>query len=140
TSLDPDAWAAAFITAAAPHEARAREAEAAGDSETARQHYVHAYAYYHVGRYPRPRSAGKREAYLKGREAFMKAGRHMDPPLQRIEIPFAGRPGEGGAIPGLFRKPRGEEPAPLVITWSGIESFKEDRITDNYTNSGIASL
>ena len=40
---------------------------------------------------------GKRAAYKKSQENFHKAARFFDPALERVEMPFKGRSGEGTA-------------------------------------------
>src|SRR5581483_4659650 len=139
-SVEREAWAQAFGALAAPHEARAAQAEAQGDAETARREYLIAYDCYHVARYPAPNSPGKLAAYRKSQELFHKAARTFDPPLERIEMPFRARPGEGKASIGLLRKPKAIERPPVVVLWGGIDAFKEERATEAYLNAGLAAL
>ncbi len=140
-STDPDTWAEAFSALALPYEERAAAAEAAGDIETARENYLIAYDYYHVARYPAPTSPGKMRAYRRAQENYLRAARYFDPPLEVVEMPFRGRPGEGNAVIGHLRKPRGvAEPLPVVVLWGGIDAFKEDRNPDMYLNAGFATL
>jgi len=92
------------MEAARPHDERAKQAEAKGDTATARQEYLRAYGCYRLGRYPAPNSPGKRESYLKYIESYLNAARSFDPPLEVVdsppggarllEIPFKGRPGK----------------------------------------------
>lgn len=70
----------------------------------------------------------------------MKAARYFDPPVERVEIPFPGRPGEGNVSVGLLRKPRGVEKPQVVIIWGGIDAFKEERPTEPYLRAGMATL
>ncbi len=139
-SVEREAWAQAFGALAAPHEARAAQAEAQGDAETARREYLIAYDCYHVARYPAPNSPGKLAAYRKSQELFHKAARTFDPPLERIEMPFRARPGEGKASIGLLRKPKAIERPPVVVLWGGIDAFKEERAAEAYLNAGLAAL
>lgn len=62
-SVEREAWAKAFSALAAPHEERAARAEAQGDTTVAQKHYLIAYDYHHVARYPAPNSPGKLKAY-----------------------------------------------------------------------------
>jgi hypothetical protein len=139
-SVDREDWAAAFAALAAPHEALAAGAEAAGDSAAARREYLIAYDCYHVARYPAPNSPGKRAAYKKSQDNFHKAARYFDPPLERVEMPFAGRSGEGTIAAGLLRKPGGLSRPPVVVIWGGIDAFKEERPSDPYLQAGLATL
>lgn len=139
-SVDREAWATVFSALAAPHEERAARAEAQGDTAAALKHYLIAYDYHHVARYPAPNSPGKLKAYRKSQENYSKAARYFDPPVERVEMPFRGRPGEGSASVGLLRKPKGIEKPPVVIIWGGIDAFKEERPTEPYLCAGMATL
>ena len=85
--------------------------------------YLRAYGYYRMARYPAPNSPGKRAAYDKSVELFLAGARYLDPPLERVVLPFAGRPGEGDAVIGYLRRPPGSEPVPIVFRWGGIDTF-----------------
>lgn len=139
-SVEREDWAAAFSALAPPHEERAASAEAQGDAAAARKHYLIAYDYYHVARYPAPNSPAKLKAYRKSQENYWKAARYFDPPVERVEMPFWGRPGEGSASVGLLRKPKGVEKPPVAIIWGGIDAFKEERPTEPYLRGGVATL
>ena len=132
--------AKAFGALAASHEERAAKSETAGDKETALQEYLIAYDCHDVARYPAPNSPGKLAAYRKSQEYFHKAARYFDPPLERVEMPFKGRPGEGTASIGLLRKPKGVAKPPVVVIWGGIDAFKEERPSDPYLRAGLATL
>ncbi len=139
-SVDREEWAKAFSSLAGPHEERAAQAEAAGDAQTAKKEYLIAYDYNHVARYPAPNSPGKLAAYRRSQELFHKAARYFDPPVERVEMPFAGRAGEGTKSIGLLRKPKGVAKAPVVVLWGGIDAFKEERPSDPYLAVGLACL
>ena len=127
-SLDRDAWAAAYSEAAQPYEARAREAEAKGDERAAKDNYFHAYGLYRMARFPTTNSAGKRAAYRKSQEMYRAALRYLPYAFEQVEIPFAGKAGEGTHAVGYFVRARGDTAQrPLVIMWAGIDTFKEDR-------------
>ncbi len=142
SSTDRDAWARAFMAAAAPYEERARRAAADGDDRAAAENWRLAYGFYRVARYPAPNSPEKKRAYVKSRECFLKAESCKAIPTARIAIPFAGRPGEGREIVGYLRVREADDGAarPLVIIWGGIDSFKEERRTDRYLKAGLATL
>lgn len=55
-TVERENWAKAFSGLALPHEERAKKAEAAADSATARKEFLIAYDCYHVARYPAPNS------------------------------------------------------------------------------------
>jgi esterase FrsA len=140
TSLDRDAWARAFMAEAEPHEAAARRAEAAGDPRGARAAWLAASGLLRLARYPAANSPLKREAYERSKQAYLAATSGFDPPLERVEIPFTGRAGEGVEIVGYFRKPRGDGRFPLLLTWGGIDTFKEERRHEMYLDAGFAAL
>ena len=50
----------------------------------------------------------------------------MDPPLERIEIPF-----EGKKVVGYLQVPKGIKRPPVVMHWGGVDGWKEDRRTNN---------
>jgi esterase FrsA len=139
-SVDPEDWAKAFGALARPYEEKAARAEAGGDSAAAMQCYLIAYDYYHVARYPAPNSPVKMNAYRKSQENFLKAARYFDPPLERVEMPFRGREGEGTVAVGYLRKPKGRERPPVLVLWGGIDAFKEERKGDAFLEVGIATL
>src|SRR5262245_2591377 len=125
-SLDRDEWAEAFSAVARPYEEQARQAEAAGNAAAAQENYQRAYAYYRMGRYPAPNSPGKRVVYDRSVEMFLKAAQYLDPPLERVVMPFHGRPGEGDAVVGYLRRPASPGRTPIIARWGGIDSFKEE--------------
>jgi len=141
TSYDRDKWAAAFSAVAKPYEEKAAQAEKSGDVKNALENYLKAYQYYHIARFPTINSEGKRAAYRKSQEMFLKAAKYFDPPLQRIEIPFKGKPGEGDKIPVYLRLPKkGAAPFPVLLTWGGIDGFKEDQSNEPALAHGIVHL
>jgi esterase FrsA len=139
-SVEREEWARVFSALAAPWEQKAARADADGDGPAAMKNYLIAYDYYHVARYPAPNSPGKLKAYRKSQENYLKAARYFDPPVERVEMPFRGRPGEGRVSVGLLRKPKGVEKPPVVIIWGGIDAFKEERPTEPYLGAGMATL
>jgi pimeloyl-ACP methyl ester carboxylesterase len=139
-SVDREEWAHAFSALAGPHEEKAARAEAAEDHAGAMKSYLLAYDYYHLARYPAPNSPGKLKAYRKSQENYLKAARYFDPPLERVEMPFQGRPGEGAVSVGYLRKPKGQETPPVLILWGGIDAFKEERKSEAFLEAEIATL
>jgi esterase FrsA len=139
-STEYESWARAWMAAAEPYEGRARQAEDRGDASAAREAYMLAYAFNRVARYPCMNSPSKRDAYRKSQDVFLKAGRYMDPPVERVEMPFKGRPGEGSASIGLLRVPKADRKLPVVVAWGGIDSFKEERRIEPFLARGFAGL
>ncbi|HYY87534.1 MAG TPA: alpha/beta fold hydrolase [Chloroflexota bacterium] len=139
-SVEREAWAEAFMALAEPYETGAADAEARGDHQAARDLSLIAYDYCHVARYPAPNSPGKLRAYRRSQENFHRAARYFEPPLERVEMPFNGRPGEGSVSIGLLRKPTGVERPPVAVIWGGIDAFKEERKPDDFLEVGLAVL
>lgn len=135
-----ESWAKAWSAPGPAHEERAQDAGRRGDRNTARDEYMLAYGYYRVARYPCMNSPAKQAAYRKSQELFLAAGRYMDPPTERVEMPFKGRSGEGTASIGIARIPKSNRPLPVVVAWGGIDSFKEERRIEPFLERGFAGL
>ncbi len=116
----------------------ARRAEETGDG-TGDAHRA-AYGWWRVARYPAPTSPAKRAAYVRSQEHYLRSTRDLVPALQPVAIPFHGRPGEGSAIAAHLRRPEREGRVPIVVTWGGIDAYKEERRTDAYLSAGLATL
>jgi len=141
TSYDRDAWAAAFSAVARPYESKATQAEGVGDSQGAKENYLLAYQYYMLARYPTINSSGKKAAYRKSQEMLIKASRYFEVPIAKVEIPFNGRADEGSSIPAYLRVPRaGQGPFSLLVTWGGIDGYKEEQLNDAALGMGMAHL
>ena len=140
-SYDRDKWAAAFSSVAEPYEAKAEGAEKAGDAKGAKENYLIAYQYYRLARYPTINSEGKKQAYRKSQEMLLKASRYFDIPIEQVEIPFNARSGEGTRIIAYLRVPKtGAAPFPLLVSWGGIDGFKEEQLNDPALERGLATL
>ena len=141
TSYDREKWAAAFSSVAKPYEVKASQAEKTGDAQSAKENYLRAYQYYRLARYPTINSDGKKEAYRKSQEMLFKASRYFDFPIERVEMPFKAKSGEGNSIIGYLRLPKlGTVPFPLLISWGGIDGFKEEQLNDPALERGLATL
>ena len=127
-SLDPDLWGCEWGKFGAEYEALADEQEKQGKKKEAGDTYYLAYEYYRIGRYPVPSSPEKMTCYKGALRAFLKAAPMMEPPLERVEIPF-----EGKKIVGYLQVPREVNRPPVVMHWGGVDGWKEDRRTNNDT-------
>ena len=121
-SLDRDEWARAWMAIGDRYMAAGRAAEQAGRIKEAREDYITAYRYFKFGHYPTDNSPDKKRSYAKGLEAFLAYGRHLDPPLEVVKIPF-----EGKEIVGYLRLPKGTRPAPLVYFVTALD-FAQGRM------------
>jgi esterase FrsA len=122
TGLDPDLWGREWGKFGAKYEALAEEQERSGKKKEAGETYYLAYEYYRVGRYPVPSSPEKMNCYKGVLRTFLKAAPYLDPPLERVEIPF-----EGKKVVGYLQIPKGLSRPPVVMHWGGVDGWKEDR-------------
>lgn len=139
-SVEHETWAGAWTGVAEPYLERAREAEARGDRDAARDAYLQAWTYFSIARYPCPRSAVKRAAYERGRDAYLAAAPYFEHHFERMELPFHGRAGEGTAVPVYLHRPRGVDRPPVVVMCGGIDQFKEEAHgwAQGYVREGMA--
>lgn len=142
TSSDPEAWASVWSDAALPFELRGKEREAAGDSKAAVDAYRSAYGLFHVGRYPSPIHPAKWDCYRRSVENYRAAGRYLTPPLEVVDLPFAGRPNEGKRVTFYIRRKLAASKQPVVIRWGGVDTWKEERTDYNelMLAAGFASI
>jgi esterase FrsA len=116
---DPDEWAAAWSRVADRYYGAA---EAGGPAEQRRADYVRAWRLYYFAQWPVASSEGKKAAYVKALQSFIKSTQFLAPPLEIVRIPF-----EGKEIVGYLRLPLGAAgPVPLVFAVSGLDSRKEN--------------
>jgi esterase FrsA len=136
TSLDPDLWGSEWGKLGAHYEANAEELLKLGKKE-AGESYYQAYEYYRIGRYPVPSSPKKMSCYKGALRSFLKAAPYLDPPLERIEIPF-----EGKKVVGYLQIPRGFNRPPVVMHWGGVDGWKEDRRSNSevFHTEGLATF
>ncbi len=124
--LDGQAWGDAWGAAGADYVRQAEAAEQRGDAAAAAKAHFQAYAFFSVGRYPCPNHPRKLENYVEARKHYLAAGAAFDPPLQRLALPFAGRPDEGKEVVIYVRKPAAGRRPPVVALWGGIDGWKEE--------------
>jgi 2,6-dihydroxypseudooxynicotine hydrolase len=115
-------WSPEWSRTAAAHEALADAAEAKGAVATAAEARVRASICHHFGKFV----AFEDEAhYRRANEAtianYRKAAPALDPPAERVEVPYAGT-----VLPGYLRLPRGVERPPVVLIVVGLDSVKEE--------------
>jgi len=124
SGLDPGPWTAAWGALADDF---VRRAQAASDCATQREMWLQAYRAAFMGRYPVPNHPLKGEQYTRAREFFLKATALEDPPLEVVEIPFAGRAGEGRRLRFYLTRPaHGTPRPPVAMVWAGIDTWKEE--------------
>ncbi len=130
-------WAPNWRSVGRRHETLGDEALAAGRLVSAAEAYQRAAWCYHLGKFLWFEDAAL-HAELRDRSVlvYRRALPRLDPPAERIEVPF-----EGHAIPGNLRRPGGP-PAPLLIVVPGLDSSKEElfAIENDFLRRGLATL
>jgi esterase FrsA len=136
-SLEPELWGKEWGKFGARYEAFGEEQEKHGKKKEAGETFYLAYEYYRIGRYPVPSSPEKMNCYKGALRTFLKAAPTMDPPLERIEIPF-----EGKKVVGYLQIPKGTNRPPVVIHWGGVDGWKEDRRSNSelFHKEGLATF
>lgn len=122
SSLDPDLWGREWGKLGSRYELQGEAQEKRGEREAAGKTYYQAYEYYRIGRYPVPSSREKMNCYQGALRSFLRAAPYLDPPLERVEIPF-----EGKKVVGYLQIPKGAQRPPVVMHWGGVDGWKEDR-------------
>jgi 2,6-dihydroxypseudooxynicotine hydrolase len=133
-----DDWCGAWSERASLHEQMGREALAAGKHLSAGEHLQRAGVYYHFAKFLFVHDVPQmKAAHMKAVACRDLALPHLDPPGERVTIPY-----EGKALYGILRKPRGIANPPVMIMAVGLDSAKEE--TEAYERPflarGIATL
>ena len=115
-------WCSAWSEAAKVHEDLGREALGEGRTRSAGAHLSTAAVYYHFGKFLFVEYPDQmREAHGHAVACLNDALPYLDPPGERIEIPF-----EGSRLVGILRRPAGDGPHPVVLMIPGLDSTKEE--------------
>ncbi|HEX7229366.1 MAG TPA: alpha/beta fold hydrolase [Candidatus Binatia bacterium] len=122
SSLEPDLWGREWGKIGSKYESLGDEQQRQGKSKEAGETYYLAYEYFRIGRYPVPSSPEKMSCYKGALRTFLKAAPTMEPPLERVEIPF-----EGKKVVGYLQVPKGSNRPAIVMHWGGVDGWKEDR-------------
>jgi esterase FrsA len=122
SSLEPDLWGREWGKIGSQYESLAEEQQRQDKSKEAGETYYLAYEYFRIGRYPVPSSPEKMSCYKGALRTFLKAAPTMEPPLERVEIPF-----EGKKVVGYLQIPKGSGRPAVVMHWGGVDGWKEDR-------------
>ena len=135
SSLESDVWGEEWGKIGSKYESLAEEQQKQGRSKEASATYYLAYEYFRIGRYPVPSSPEKMNCYQGALRTFLKAAPSMEPPLERVEIPF-----EGKKVVGYLQIPKESDRPPVVMHWGGVDGWKEDRRSnsDGLLRMGLA--
>lgn len=131
-------WCAAWSARAAVHEGLGDQALKDGFRLSAGEHYTRAAVCYHFGKFLFVNDiAQMKAAHMKAVACRNKALPLLDPPGERVAIPYEGR-----QLYGNLRKPAGVAKPPVVVMCMGLDSAKEEM--DDYENRflkrGVATL
>jgi 2,6-dihydroxypseudooxynicotine hydrolase len=131
-------WGPNWMAVGEMHEELGRDAEQRGRRLSAAQAYQRAAWCYHLGKFLWFEDV-RLHGELRDRSVavYRKALPHLDPPAERLEIPF-----EGHFIPGNIRRPSDERNPPLVLLVPGLDSSKEElfAIEEEFLRRGLATL
>jgi dipeptidyl aminopeptidase/acylaminoacyl peptidase len=131
-------WGPAWLRTGDLHRELGDEAARSKRMVTAAEAWQRAAWCYHLGKFlwfeDRAGHDRLRELTIS---TYQKALPHLDPPGERIEIPF-----EGAFIPGILRRPRGASRSPLALLVPGLDSSKEElyAIEEDFLRRGMATL
>src|SRR5450755_3904324 len=91
TTLDAEPWVAEWTKLAEPFEHQAAELEKKGQMADTNKAYLKAASYYGIAKFPVINHPAKKAAYKKAIENYLKGARSLDPPMERVAIPFEGK-------------------------------------------------
>jgi len=131
-------WAPNWQRVGAMHEALGDEAERGQHAVSAAAAHQRAAWCYHLGKFLWFEDSGLHARLRDGAvTVYGRALAHLDPPAERLEIPF-----ESHVIPGHLRRPRRATSPPLVLIVPGLDSSKEEMfsIEDEFLRRGMATL
>lgn len=123
---DDDAWFDEWTRMGDRIEARGREAERKGHTQTAAACFLRATRYYQTGeRFLQPKSARGMDVYKKSVATFRDATQYIrHPRIESVEVPYA-----GASLPALLVHPdpdaAGPRPAPAMVYFDGFDVTKE---------------
>jgi dipeptidyl aminopeptidase/acylaminoacyl peptidase len=131
-------WCRAWSERAKVHEDLGRQALAEKKLLSAGEHLQRAGIYYHFAAFLFVHDmAQMKAAHMKAVACRTEALPHLDPPGERVEIPYQGK-----SLYGILRKPAGVARPPVLAMAMGLDSAKEE--TDAYEQPflarGIATL
>jgi len=131
-------WGPNWLAVGEMHEALGREALKRGRDLSAAQAFQRASWCYHLGKFLWFEDL-QAHGELRDRSVsvYREALPHLDPPAERLEIPFEGR-----FIPANLRRPRAVSRPPLVLIVPGLDSSKEElfAIEEDFLRRGLATL
>jgi len=133
-----DEWLPAWVAKGEVHEGLAGEAAHGGNTRTAAEHYATAAICHHFGKFLAVHDmAAMRSAHDKAIAAHRRALPGLDPPGERVAIPYG-----DDTLYGNLRKPHGVDRPPVMVMCMGLDSAKEEMRTneEHFLRRGVATL
>ena len=133
-----DNWCRAWSARAAVHEGLGKSALDGKRFVSAAEHLSRAAVTYHFAKHLFVQDMDQmRAAHAKAVECLNLALPHLDPPGERVLIPY-----EGKHLAGTLRRPKGLPRPPIVLMTMGLDSTKEELLTfeTNFLDRGMAIL
>jgi dienelactone hydrolase len=131
-------WCAEWGETARRYEAIAEAAEARGEAQTAGEAWVRASLCWHFGKFVFMEDlAEQRAAHDRTVECFRRGMKSLDPPAERVEIPYGQH-----RLAGILRRPDGAARPPVVVMVPGLDSVKEELqpTAEYFLRRGLATL
>jgi dienelactone hydrolase len=135
---DMQAWDTAWVGMAAQQEELASADLKEGYQLSAGARYARAAAYRFIGERQMPPGTDKLKRYTAALVSFDAAARYAPFPIERVEIASP-----DGPLPGYLIPAGTQEPAPVVIFYSGLDVTKEPLylfIREEFVRRGISVL
>jgi pimeloyl-ACP methyl ester carboxylesterase len=124
TDGSPASWTRAFERLAQRVEAEGRRCLAAGRRVSGRDHLLRASTYYRTAEYYGGGADGG-DAGARSQACFLEAAALLDPPVERLDVPF-----DGGSLPGYLVRPAPTVPTsgprPTLVCVGGFDSSAEE--------------
>jgi dipeptidyl aminopeptidase/acylaminoacyl peptidase len=133
-----DDWCRGWSARARVHQSLGDAALAAGHRLTAGEHYTRAAVCYHFGKFVYvDHYEEMREAHRQAVACRSAALPHLDPPGERVSIPYG-----NSELAGILRKPHGDPRPPVLVMCMGLDSAKEemDAYESGFLARGMATL
>ncbi len=146
---NPDEYSKPFIPVAEGLISQAEAAENQGDTDKARDLYLRAAAVYRISRFPINRSPLSEESWQKGKAAYVRASKYLNPPSVALDIPFKEADVAAGdsdaPIQTYLRMPTGTKPKngwPVLLFICGLDAYKTDNTSriQIHVDRGFATI
>lgn len=120
---DDESWHAEWLKVAERNDVRGDEEAKAGHIRTAMNCWLRAADYYRSAEFwLLPDDPRRLATFDKCERASQKWLRHLDPPGEVVAIPYE----KGVSLPAYFIRPKGVAKCPVLISFGGLDSFKDE--------------